>query len=938
MSKLDTINADLNKLRANFVTPEPVVIVNSFSEQADVPLVYSEADPQLLEFEGGSSDVSIKTQTYNLSTLKSKDKKIIAAVEKYNLANTSILGKGKKVDGLEFNDGQIVARGNTEQSNGLIQLKGTAGLEGEGIAQSPIKAIGTSIPIAVTSMQDQLSSEINADREAIGDFLDSLPPILGAPAGGFLSTAFKIIGAAGFAGNFAGFTGDASGNFLERQIDRVEQVVNNVVEFGEDVAGRIATAAGTVFETIGATGVGQIFGNIVKKGKEFYAEFGKKLDDVIRAGGEALGPLGDAIEEGVEFLFPNLKNPADDIDSNIVRDADGNITSIQISLETTDATGLTSTNSINLRLEDVGFQEAVAAIGTDGNLNASQFMETVAEFGEDTFTNIGLFDGPITRNPLNGLYNAVENTLGFDLSATGEFGTFLSGSTFSRLGGYELIDSGIASIKNFINNPLAQTNDFNRYFDLLRGGASGIVEMTAGNSAVSASIQRGAFDWGAIVANVAEAGSDSDPEAVKAAIRANGIANGATEEEIVEAQQQYDNALAIADNLRSPTIGGLLADDESVSAFDEEFELRIAKKFSYVSSLEELELEFATKLEGRGGQTLTGIKEGVSSIVIHATDTFSNKNIGAEEIDSIQRKLGAANNEIGYHYVIRRDGRLQRGRDLKKEGDHCSVGNYDQTSIGVVMVGGINSPSTEQIFQRSSSSFTRAQYDTLEMLIDTFYNHVPGGEIFGHNDLDPEELDPYFDVQEYVVSLFGKVNQTFSVAPETEITPPFIPDPTLVSIEDITTADFEGKFKPVYALQGTTNEHVNPDLLVAQIPRRLEIMCDKMGRRLIITSGFRTEAQGDAIGSSKSSLHRVGAAVDISRDGMSNSQLQNLIEIGISVGFKGIGVYNGHLHMDVGRRGAGKRCWGPNGSRTGLAGSQFAWARSVLNAYNYNTG
>ena len=253
MSKLDTINADLNKLRANFVTPEPVVIVNSFSEQADVPLVYSEADPQLLEFEGGSSDVSIKTQTYNLSTLKSKDKKIIAAVEKYNLANTSILGKGKKVDGLEFNDGQIVARGNTEQSNGLIQLKGTAGLEGEGIAQSPIKAIGTSIPIAVTSMQDQLSSEINADREAIGDFLDSLPPILGAPAGGFLSTAFKIIGAGGFAGRFAGFTGGGQPpNFLERQIDRVEQVVNNVVEFGEDVAGRIATAAGTVFETIGS--------------------------------------------------------------------------------------------------------------------------------------------------------------------------------------------------------------------------------------------------------------------------------------------------------------------------------------------------------------------------------------------------------------------------------------------------------------------------------------------------------------------------------------------------------------------------------------------------------------------------------------------------------------------------------------------------------------
>ena len=468
MSKLDTINADLNKLRANFVTPEPVVIVNSFSEQADVPLVYSEADPQLLEFEGGSSDVSIKTQTYNLSTLKSKDKKIIAAVEKYNLANTSILGKGKKVDGLEFNDGQIVARGNTEQSNGLIQLKGTAGLEGEGIAQSPIKAIGTSIPIAVTSMQDQLSSEINADREAIGDFLDSLPPILGAPAGGFLSTAFKIIGAGGFAGRFAGFTGGGQPpNFLERQIDRVEQVVNNVVEFGEDVAGRIATAAGTVFETIGATGVGQVFGNIVKKGKEFYAEFGKKLDDVIRAGGEALGPLGDAIEEGVEFLFPNLKNPADALDSEVFRDANGNIDSFTIiNTETNQA--------FSVFAGDAGFQEGLAAIGTNGKLNVGQFMETLATQGVDALPVGAGFANPAA------LFDGIVNVLDFDLSTTGEFGTFLSGSTFSRLGGYELIDSGIASIKNFINNPLAETNDFNRYFDLLRGGASGIVEMTAG--------------------------------------------------------------------------------------------------------------------------------------------------------------------------------------------------------------------------------------------------------------------------------------------------------------------------------------------------------------------------------------------------------------------------------------------------------------------------
>ena len=946
MSKLDKINTDLNNMRAKFVVPETVKVVDSLGGNADVPLVYSENDPQLLEFEGGTSEVTLTTQTYHLDNLSNKDKNLISAIEKYTLANTSILGQNKKVDGLEFQDGQVVARGNTEQSHGLIQLQGAAGLSGEGIAQSPIKAIGTSIPIALTSMQDELESEINRDREAIANFLDSLPDVLGAPAGGWLGKVFKLVSVAGFVGNFSGFTAGENGNLLSRTVDAVDTVVDDVIQFGEDAASSIARGAGIIIKDFAEGVFGEsliaaaraTFGGWVKKTKEWYAEFGKKLDDIIRAGGEALGPIGDAIEEGVEYLFPNLRNPADDIVLESVDQTGDTINSITIK-------NVQNGKTLTFLPGDSGYDQAVAAFNSDTlGFNGGQFMETVANEGSNAFFENSFASAPegIFRsripNPLNGAFNSVNNTLGFDLSEGGVFRTFLSGSTFGRLGGYELIESGISQITAFINDPLATlSQDAVYYYELLRGGPSGVIQMTAGNSAVSASIKRGSFDWAGIVANVAEAGSESDPEAVKAEIRANGEANGATEEEIVEAQRQYDNALAIAENLRSPSIGGLLADDESVSPFDEEFSLRTSKEFSYVSSLEELELEFATKLEGRGGQTLTGIKEGVSSVIIHATDTFSNKNIGAEEIDAIHKKLGGASKGIGYHYVIRRDGRLQRGKDLTKEGDHCSAGNYDQTSIGIVMVGGIDSPSTEQTFQRTSSSFTRAQYDTLEMFLQSFYNHVPGGEVFGHNDIEETELDPYFDVQEYIVSLFGRVNQTFAVAPETEQTPQYIPDPTLVDIESLVTADFEGKFKPVYALQGTTKEYVNPDLLVANIPKRLEIMCDKMERRLIITSGYRTEAQGDAIGSSKSSLHRVGAAVDISRDGMSQNELKKLIEFGINVGFKGIGIYNGHLHMDVGRKGAGKRCWGPTGSRTSLAGSQFAFARSVLNAYGYAT-
>ena len=41
--------------------------------------------------------------------------------------------------------------------------------------------------------------------------------------------------------------------------------------------------------------------------------------------------------------------------------------------------------------------------------------------------------------------------------------------------------------------------------------------------------------------------------------------------------------------------------------------------------------------------------------MIHATETATDKDIGAIEINNIQ--LG--HDGIGYHYVIRRDGRLQ---------------------------------------------------------------------------------------------------------------------------------------------------------------------------------------------------------------------------------------------------------------------------------------
>ena len=57
---------------------------------------------------------------------------------------------------------------------------------------------------------------------------------------------------------------------------------------------------------------------------------------------------------------------------------------------------------------------------------------------------------------------------------------------------------------------------------------------------------------------------------------------------------------------------------------------------------------------------LRNIKREITEVVVHWSETPTNKNIGSEEIN--ETHLANELNGIGYHYVIRRDGSLQRGR------------------------------------------------------------------------------------------------------------------------------------------------------------------------------------------------------------------------------------------------------------------------------------
>lgn len=149
----------------------------------------------------------------------------------------------------------------------------------------------------------------------------------------------------------------------------------------------------------------------------------------------------------------------------------------------------------------------------------------------------------------------------------------------------------------------------------------------------------------------------------------------------------------------------------------------------------------------------------ITEFVAHWTGTYNNQDIGAEEVH--QWHLDRGWSGCGYHYIIRRDGRLQRGRPLSKQGAHAGDNGHNKYSIGISFAGGYNCSSGTRNASKfiSAESLTSQQFKTFEMFCKAFYDVWPDGQAFGHVDTDNKgKVDPGFSVQDYVYEKFGKVN------------------------------------------------------------------------------------------------------------------------------------------------------------------------------------
>lgn len=137
----------------------------------------------------------------------------------------------------------------------------------------------------------------------------------------------------------------------------------------------------------------------------------------------------------------------------------------------------------------------------------------------------------------------------------------------------------------------------------------------------------------------------------------------------------------------------------------------------------------------------------INLIAIHCSATPSTMDIGADTIrrwHSDPKPKGRGWSDIGYHYVIRRNGEVELGRPIERAGAHIS--GHNAHSVGVCMVGGIDTN------DRPEDNFTAEQWSSLDRLITKLEERFPGAGVKGHRELDSGKACPSFDVQKWLVA------------------------------------------------------------------------------------------------------------------------------------------------------------------------------------------
>lgn len=130
-------------------------------------------------------------------------------------------------------------------------------------------------------------------------------------------------------------------------------------------------------------------------------------------------------------------------------------------------------------------------------------------------------------------------------------------------------------------------------------------------------------------------------------------------------------------------------------------------------------------------------KRTINEIIVHCSATAEGKDFTTAQIK--QWHLARGFSDIGYHWVIYRDGSVHPGRDESKIGAHCT--GHNSYSIGVCYIGGC---ATDGITPKDTR--TDAQKTALVKLLKELKLRHPKATIHGHREY-ANKACPSFDAK-----------------------------------------------------------------------------------------------------------------------------------------------------------------------------------------------
>lgn len=133
-------------------------------------------------------------------------------------------------------------------------------------------------------------------------------------------------------------------------------------------------------------------------------------------------------------------------------------------------------------------------------------------------------------------------------------------------------------------------------------------------------------------------------------------------------------------------------------------------------------------------------KRNIKELIVHCSATPEGKDFTVSQIREWHLQRGFS--DIGYHYVIYRDGSIHIGRDESIIGAHCT--GHNTNSIGVCYIGGCASDG-----KTPKDTRTTEQKQSLIKLLKELKTKYPQASIHGHRDFSSKACPSFDATKEY---------------------------------------------------------------------------------------------------------------------------------------------------------------------------------------------